>query len=422
MSMESPGLKSRLGQGKMAGRGRRRRRRRLRGHSKGGLHWELELGWFWGWDWPGLVLGLGNLSQQVSPGPANNLRLFEPSTADPFSDRREPGRAWPAPTMAPVPSISQATAPAPSISRLSSPANHQWKFGFPSCLLLAIIFVTNFYAKIGFLCLVGLERCVGVLWPLLWRTWHSPQLAAQVSLAWWVFVVTLSTVGRYFLLFDPNYNETLCSEAFPPGRRYILFKISTAPLTFFGPLLFVSVSYGIILRELRRVAFLATRRQIFACVFLTIMTFFLVLGPNQGVSVYRFISLQSVNNTCGEKCLCYVEEKLVSPQNVTWCLMVLGNILDPLVYILPTYFQQGKEDSGQVSSHPAQGSIPPASLVPWLLQAQMGQAQATGRLKNQAPNLGTEEAEAVPLRVFPGTEEEWQSGQLRDFPSLSVTL
>ncbi|XP_028902591.1 G-protein coupled receptor 4-like [Ornithorhynchus anatinus] len=299
-------------------------------------------------------------------------------------------------------------------------ASHQWKFGFSSCLLLAVFFVTNFYAKIGFLCLVGLERCVGVRWPLLWRTWHSPRLAARVSLAWWVFVATLSTVGRYLLLFDPAYNDSFCSEAFPPGRRYVLFKISTVPLTFFGPLLFVSVSYGIILTELRKVSFLATRRQIFACIFLTVITFFLVLGPNQGVSIYRFLWLQSMNNTCGKKCFCYIEEKLAVPQNVTWCFTVLGNILDPLVYILPTYFQQGEEDG---SSHLTQGTVLPASLVPRLLQARMGRARrATGGLENQASNPGTEEDEALPLRAFPGSEEEWQSGQPRDFPSLSKVL
>ncbi|XP_039770655.1 G-protein coupled receptor 4-like [Ornithorhynchus anatinus] len=234
--------------------------------------------------------------------------------------------------------------------------SHQWKFGFSSCLLVAVFFVTNFYAKLGFLCLVGLERCVGVRWPLLWRTWHSPRLAARVSLAWWVFVATLSTLDRYYLHFDPAYNDSFCSEAFPPGRRYVLFKISTVPLTFFGPLLFVSVSYGIILTELRKVSFLATRRQIFACIFLTVITFFLVLGPNQGVSIYRFLWLQSMNNKGGENCLCTVEAKLATLQNVTWCFTVLGNILDPLVYILPMYFQQGEKDGGQDFSHPTQES------------------------------------------------------------------
>ncbi|XP_038225160.1 probable G-protein coupled receptor 132 [Dermochelys coriacea] len=172
--------------------------------------------------------------------------------------------------------------------------DHNWDLGSGACVAVSLGFITNFYAKNGFLCLIAMERYIGILR-------KEPE------------------AGR-------------CYEGYPLGTYYASFKMATMALSFFLPCFFMGFFYLRILHKLRQLPSLEqeTKRQIYSFISLINICFFLLCVTYQVTSFYKY-QREMVQNNEG---LCLFETNLFIYSQAALCLTTLGSDLDPLLYIL----------------------------------------------------------------------------------------
>uniref|UniRef100_A0A452HJ83 G-protein coupled receptors family 1 profile domain-containing protein n=1 Tax=Gopherus agassizii TaxID=38772 RepID=A0A452HJ83_9SAUR len=195
---------------------------------------------------------------------------------------------------------------------------------------ISLGFITNFYAKNSFLCLIAMERCIGVVYPLWFRGLQTVRGATKVSATAWVLVLSICSMGTGLLRKEPEAGY--CYEGCSLGTYYACFKIATMALSFFLPCFFMGFFYLRVLHKLRQVLSLEreTKRQIYSFISLIIISFFLLCAPYQVTSFYKY-QREMVQNNEG---LCLLETNLFIYSQVALCLTTLGNVLDPLLYIL----------------------------------------------------------------------------------------
>ncbi|XP_074825559.1 G-protein coupled receptor 4-like [Natator depressus] len=208
--------------------------------------------------------------------------------------------------------------------------DHNWDLGAGACVAVSLGFITNFYAKNGFLCLIAMERYVGVVHPLWFRGLQTIHGATKVSATAWVLVLSICSVGTGLLWKEREAGR--CYEGYPLGTYYASFKMATMTLSFFLPCFFMGFFYLRVLHKLRQLPSLEreTKRQIYSFISLIIISFFLLCVPYQVTSFYKY-QREMVQNNEG---LCLFETNLFIYSQAALCLTTLGNVLDPLLYIL----------------------------------------------------------------------------------------
>ncbi|XP_069098183.1 G-protein coupled receptor 4-like [Pleurodeles waltl] len=210
-----------------------------------------------------------------------------------------------------------------------------WDLGSVTCASVGLGFVTNLYAKQGFLCLIALERYIGVVHIMRYRSWNTLLRAAQISVGAWVLVSLLCTLGYIILRNDTIHkNSTLCYEGYPTGNNYSIFKLSTVWLSFIAPSLLMVFFYSSILLKLRKVESIPPeeKKRLFVLTIFTVVTFVLIMGPYHVLSFYKHLMEIIMANDQGE--LCRLEASILLYIQITLGLTTLGNIINPLVYVL----------------------------------------------------------------------------------------
>ncbi|XP_061619808.1 uncharacterized protein si:dkey-165a24.9 isoform X2 [Phyllopteryx taeniolatus] len=110
---------------------------------------------------------------------------------------------------------------------------HRWPYGQLTCELVGYVFYVNIYASVMFLCLIALDRCLAIVFPLGSRRVRTVRVAAVSGLAAWTLTFLFCLLGLLPSLFDSE--RLLCLEQYPVSPRYAHFKITTVALGFLLP-------------------------------------------------------------------------------------------------------------------------------------------------------------------------------------------
>lgn len=110
---------------------------------------------------------------------------------------------------------------------------HRWAYGSAACQLVGYVFYVNIYASVVFLCLIALDRCLAIVYPLGSRRFRKVRVAALSGVVVWTLTFLFCLSGLYPSVFVPE--RGLCLEQYPVSPRYATFKIVTVGLGFLLP-------------------------------------------------------------------------------------------------------------------------------------------------------------------------------------------
>ncbi|CAL8377232.1 unnamed protein product [Gadus morhua 'NCC'] len=204
---------------------------------------------------------------------------------------------------------------------------HRWPYGRPACELVGYVFYVNVYASVMFLCLIALDRCLAIVYPLCSRGVRTVRVAAAAGVAVWTLTFLFCLSGLLPSVFDPE--RLLCLEQYPVSPRYAKFKIATTALGFLLPcaiLGYTSARIGLTLRRSPSVSH-QERNKIVGILVVITVNFMAVFGPYHLVGGYRFVSLLLTDEPCRQ------ERSLFLVYRLCYGLTSLNTLLDPLFYI-----------------------------------------------------------------------------------------
>ncbi|XP_076145752.1 G-protein coupled receptor 4 [Alosa pseudoharengus] len=204
---------------------------------------------------------------------------------------------------------------------------HRWAYGSVACQLVGYVFYVNVYASVVFLCLIALDRCLAIVYPLSSRRFRKVRVAALSGVAVWTLTFLFCLSGLYPSVFEPE--RGLCLEQYPISPRYAKFKIATVALGFLLPCCILGVTSARIRVTLRDSPSVSTqeRRRIVGTLVVITVIFIVVFGPYHLVGGYRFMALLLTEDPC------HLERSLYLCYRICYGLTSLNTLLDPLFYI-----------------------------------------------------------------------------------------
>lgn len=204
---------------------------------------------------------------------------------------------------------------------------HRWPYGQLTCELVAYVFYVNVYASVMFLCLIALDRCLAIVYPLSSRGVRTVKVAAVSGVAVWTLTFLFCLSGLLPSVFDSD--RLLCLEQYPVSPKYAHFKIATVLLGFLLPcaiLGYTSAHIGVTLRRSPSVSDQERHKIVGILVVITI-NFIAVFGPYHLMGAYRFVSLLLTDEPCE------FERSIFLVYRICYGLTSLNTLLDPLFYI-----------------------------------------------------------------------------------------
>lgn len=204
---------------------------------------------------------------------------------------------------------------------------HIWPYGQPACEFVGYIFYVNVYASVVFLCLIALDRCLAIVYPLSSRGVRTVRVAAVLAVVVWTLTFLFCLIGLLDTVFDAE--RRLCLEQYPVSLRYAHFKIATLVLGFLLPcgiLGYTSARIGVTLQRSPSVSDYERHRIVGVLVVITI-NFIVIFGPYHLVGGYRFVSLLLTEEPC------QMEQSIFLTYRLCYGLTSLNTLLDPLFYI-----------------------------------------------------------------------------------------
>nr|XP_057923805.1 probable G-protein coupled receptor 132 [Doryrhamphus excisus] len=205
--------------------------------------------------------------------------------------------------------------------------NHRWPYGRLTCELVGYVFYVNVYVSVMFLCLIALDRCLAIVFPLSSRRLRTVRVAAVSGVAVWTLTFLFCLFGLLPSVF--NTERLLCLEQYPVSLRYAHFKITTVALGFLLPCVILGYTSAHIGVTLRRSPTLSAheRHKIVGILVVITINFIVVFGPYHLVGGYRFASLLWTNEPCA------LERAIFLFYRLCYGLTSLNTLLDPLFYI-----------------------------------------------------------------------------------------
>lgn len=204
---------------------------------------------------------------------------------------------------------------------------HRWPYGQLTCELVGYVFYVNVYASVMFLCLIALDRCLAIVYPLSSRRVRTVRVAAVMGMAVWSLTFLFCLCGLLPSVFDPD--TLLCLEQYPVSPRFAHFKITTVVLGFMLPCTILGYTSAHIGVTLRRSPSLSDheRHKIVGILVVITINFIAVFGPYHLVGGYRFVSLLFTDEPCR------LERSIFLAYRLCYGLTSLNTLLDPLFYI-----------------------------------------------------------------------------------------
>lgn len=210
--------------------------------------------------------------------------------------------------------------------------DHQWNLGKTACLFVGVAFRTNFYAKNSFLCLIAMERYLGLVYPLQFHRAQSVPGAVKISILVWLLDLTFCAVGVGLQFHTVELSRKTCVDSSILNLHYATFRASIMLFSFIIPFLLMAFFHISVLFKVRQVVSLERRvkTQISGFISLLIVVFLLLFTPYQVVSYYRYL----VEVTGPPAMVCDTVRNIFVYEHATLCFSLLDNILDPLFYNL----------------------------------------------------------------------------------------
>uniref|UniRef100_A0A8C2ZCX0 Si:dkey-165a24.9 n=1 Tax=Cyclopterus lumpus TaxID=8103 RepID=A0A8C2ZCX0_CYCLU len=184
---------------------------------------------------------------------------------------------------------------------------HRWPYSQLTCELVGYVFYVNVYASVMFLCLIALDRCLAIVYPLSSRRVRTVRVAALSGVAVWTLTFLFCLSGLLPSVFDPD--RLLCLEQYPVSPRYL-----------------TPSHIGVTLRRSPSLSD-HERRKIVGILVVITVNFIVVFGPYHLVGGYRFVSLLLTDEPCG------MERSIFLIYRLCYGLTSLNTLLDPLFYI-----------------------------------------------------------------------------------------
>ncbi|MEQ2294288.1 hypothetical protein AMECASPLE_002524 [Ameca splendens] len=204
---------------------------------------------------------------------------------------------------------------------------HCWPYGRLTCELVGYVFYVNVYASVMFLCLIAMDRCLAIVYPLSSRRVRTVKVAAVLGVAVWILTFLFCLSGLLPSVFDSD--RLLCLEKYPVSPRYAHFKIITVVLGFLLPCSILGYTSAHIGVTLRRSPSLSNHERYKIVGILVVITFnfIVVFGPYHLVGGYRFVYLLQTDEPC------LFEQSMFYVYRMCYGLTSLNTLLDPLFYI-----------------------------------------------------------------------------------------
>ncbi|XP_061921348.1 G-protein coupled receptor 4-like isoform X1 [Entelurus aequoreus] len=204
---------------------------------------------------------------------------------------------------------------------------HRWPYGPLPCELVGYVFYVNVYASVMFLCLIALDRCLAIVFPISSRRVRTIKVAAVSGVAVWMLTFLFCLFGLLPSVFDPD--RLLCLEQYPVSPKYAHFKITTVALGFLLPCTILGYTSAHIGVTLRRSPSLSAheRHKIVGILVVITVNFIAVFGPYHLVGGYRFASLLQADEPCA------LERSIFLLYRLCYGMTSLNALLDPLFYI-----------------------------------------------------------------------------------------
>uniref|UniRef100_A0A8C4IVU5 Si:dkey-165a24.9 n=1 Tax=Dicentrarchus labrax TaxID=13489 RepID=A0A8C4IVU5_DICLA len=201
---------------------------------------------------------------------------------------------------------------------------HRWPYGQLTCELVGYVFYVNVYASVMFLCLIALDRCLAIVYPLSSRSVRTVKVAALSGVAVWTLTFLFCLSGLLPSVFDSD--RLLCLEQYPVSPRYAHFKITTVALVNLKNPNVILSHIGVTLRRSPSLSD-HERHKIVGILVVITVNFIVVFGPYHLVGGYRFVSLLLTDEPCG------LERSIFLIYRLCYGLTSLNTLLDPLFYI-----------------------------------------------------------------------------------------
>lgn len=204
---------------------------------------------------------------------------------------------------------------------------HRWPYGRPACEIVGYVFYVNVYASVMFLCLIALDRCLAIVYPLSSRGVRTARVAAGSGVTVWTLTFLFCLGGLLPSVFDAE--RLLCLEQYPVSPRYAHFKIASVALGFLLPcciLGYTSARIGVTLHRSPSVSHQERKKIVGILVVITI-NFMVVFGPYHMVGGYRFVYLLLTDEPCE------FERSIFLLYRLCYGLTSLNTLLDPLFYM-----------------------------------------------------------------------------------------
>uniref|UniRef100_A0A3P9L899 Si:dkey-165a24.9 n=1 Tax=Oryzias latipes TaxID=8090 RepID=A0A3P9L899_ORYLA len=200
---------------------------------------------------------------------------------------------------------------------------HRWPYGQLTCELVGYVFYVNVYASVMFLCLIAMDRCLAIVYPLSSRRVRTIRVAAVSGVAVWTLTFLFCLSGLLPSVFDAD--RLLCLEQYPVSSKFAYFKIATVLLGFLLP----SIRHSPTILTLRRSPSLSDheRHKIVGILVVITINFIAVFGPYHLMGGYRFVSLLRTEVPCE------LEHSIFLVYRLCYGLTSLNTLLDPLFYI-----------------------------------------------------------------------------------------
>uniref|UniRef100_A0A3Q1C846 G-protein coupled receptors family 1 profile domain-containing protein n=1 Tax=Amphiprion ocellaris TaxID=80972 RepID=A0A3Q1C846_AMPOC len=160
---------------------------------------------------------------------------------------------------------------------------HEWPYGQLTCELVGYVFYVNVYASVMFLCLIAMDRCLAIVYPLSSRGVRTVRVAAVSGIAVWTLTFLFCLSG-------------LLPSVFDSGR--LLSHI------------------GVTLRRSPSVSD-HERHKIVGILVVITVNFIVVFGPYHLVGGYRFVSLLLTDEPCGFERSIFLQYNLDSNTHLT---------------------------------------------------------------------------------------------------------
>ncbi|XP_019342600.2 probable G-protein coupled receptor 132 [Alligator mississippiensis] len=204
--------------------------------------------------------------------------------------------------------------------------DHRWDLGEITCMVVHLIFLTNFYAKNSFLCLIAAERYLGLVYPLRFHGLQTMRSAATISAAMWMMVIGFCSLGNWL----QNLGPDRCYDCYPQVIKYVRFRWAVLSISFLLPCFFMGFCNIQVLCKIRQVSSLEQEKKQHMCWFMSfiIISFFLLFLP------YQVNFLLKRQMTSPDSDTCHLEKNFFTYSQVAKSIPTLGNITDPLLYIL----------------------------------------------------------------------------------------